>query len=361
MYILGVLIVVAAAALLNRLMKAQKARVVTEVQARSENVKAGPRVDVMAVSSAPPVRSVTLIGEARPFESVTLYAKVSGYLKDIKVDKGDKVQAGEVVAIVESPETDHQYQAAVADAKNKRLNAERAKTLVKKDMIAQQDADQAETDAQVAEANVEALATLKSYEILRAPFAGTVTARYADPGALLQNAATSQTSALPLVTISQTDSLRVYVYPDQRDAIFIHPGDPAQISMPERPEVKLAARVTRLSGELDPRTRTLLTEIDFDNSRGIILPGSFVQVTLRVPAPAYLQIPSEALVMRGEKPFVAVVTPENKVTFRPVTIADDDGQHVTVLSGLKKGERIALNLGQSVTEGQEIQPVSGEQ
>jgi membrane fusion protein, multidrug efflux system len=360
LYVVGLLVVVGSGLLLNRLLRAQKNRVVSEVQTRSESAKAGPRVKVASVATAPPERTVTLIGEARPFRSVILYAKVSGYLKDIRVDKGDAVQAGQVVAVIESPETDHQYQAALADSKNKRLNAERARTLVKKEMIAQQDADQAETDAQVAEAQVAALATLKAYEVLRAPFSGTVTARYADPGALLQNATNAQTSALPLVTISQTDRLRVYVYPDQRDAIFIRAGDRAEISMTERPESSLQARVTRMSGELDPRTRTLLTEIDFDNRKGRILPGSFVQVSLRVRTPAYLEVPSDALVMRGPKPFVAVVTPENKINFRVVDIANDDGQQVRIVSGLKKGERIALNVGESVAEGQEIQPVSGQ-
>src|SRR5207253_3116298 len=146
--------------------------------------------------------------------------------------------------------------------KNKRLDAERARTLVKRDMIAQQDADQAETDAEVAEANVKALATMKAYEVIRAPFAGTVTARYADPGALLQNAANSQTSALPLVTISQTERLRVYAYLDQRDAPFVHVGDGADVRLLERPGVALPGRVSRLSSELDPKTRMMLIEID---------------------------------------------------------------------------------------------------
>jgi len=356
LYLAGLAVVVAAALVLIRLLKSRKANVLAEVQTRTEVVKAGPRVQVYTVAPARPVRTIMLLGEAVPYQEVTLYAKVSGYLREIRVDKGDKVEGNQVVAVIESPETDQQYAAAVADAKNKRLNAERASKLVKRDMIAQQDADQAQTDAQVAEANVKALATIKSYEILRAPFAGTVTARYADPGALLQNAANAQTSALPLVRVSQTDQLRLYVYPDQHDATFVHVGDPAEISMTERPGVKLAAKVTRLTGELDPKTRTLLTEIDFDNRRGVIVPGSFVQISLRVRAPGYPEIPSDALVMRGDKPFVAVVTPANTVTFRPIVPSGDDGQHVRILSGLKPGERVALHLGESVAEGEKVQP-----
>jgi membrane fusion protein, multidrug efflux system len=356
LYLAGLAVLVAAGLILNRLLKSQKARVLAEVKTRTEVVTAGPRVQVYTVAPARPERTINLLGEAVPYQEVTLYAKVSGYLREIHVDKGDKVEVNQVVAVIESPETDQQYAAAVADAKNKRLNAERAQKLVKRDMIAQQDADQAETDAEVAEANVKALSTIKSYETLRAPFSGTVTARYADPGALLQNAANAQTSALPLVRVSQTDRLRVYVYPDQHDATFVHVGDRAEISMTERPGLKLAASVTRLSGELDSKTRTLLTEIDFDNRHGVIVPGSFVQVALRVRAPAYLEIPSNALVMRGAKPFVAVVTPAGTVTFRPIVPSGDDGQHVRVLSGLKAGERVALHLGESVAEGEKVQP-----
>jgi membrane fusion protein (multidrug efflux system) len=357
LYVVGVLVVLIVLLVYNRLLKSQRAGVATEAKARMAMVKAGPVVQVIRAGGVTGARTVSLIGEARPFVSATLYAKVSGYLKEIRVDKGDHVEAGQVVAIIESPETDHQYQAALADARNKRLNADRAATLVKRNMISQQDADTAEADAKVAEANVAALATLKSYEIIRAPFSGTVTARFADPGALVQNAANAQTSALPVVTVSKTDELRVYVYPDQRDAVFVKDGDPATITLPERPGVKLAARVTRVSGELDPKTRTMLTEIDFDNRRGLIVPGSFVQVTLYLHAPGYVEIPSSALVIRDEKPFVAVVDDHNRVSFRPVTIADDDGQNVRIVSGLKRGERVALSLGEHVAEGEQIQPV----
>jgi membrane fusion protein, multidrug efflux system len=330
-----------------------------EAAARNQQADAGPRVEVIRVSEAGAVHTVSLIGEAHPYQEAILYAKVSGYLRDIGVDKGDQVTAGEVLGHIESPETDHQYQAAVADAKNKRINADRAKALVARDMISHQDADQAEADAEVAEANVAELATLRSYEILKAPFDGTVTARYADPGALLQSAANSQTSALPLVTVSETGRLRVYVYPAQADAAFIRVGDPVVVTTPERPELKVTARITRLSGELDPKTRTMLTEIDFENPRGEILPGSFVEVSIKVRSgtAGAIEIPSRALVMRGSKPFVAVLTSDNRVSFRPVVLAEDDGINAWVISGLKRGERLAVNLSSGVSDGGKVQPV----
>ncbi|MBZ5563221.1 MAG: efflux RND transporter periplasmic adaptor subunit [Acidobacteriia bacterium] len=358
-YLVGSLLLVTCIGVAYRIWATRKVALAQENQSLAAAVAEGPRVAAVTVGEAPRERVISLLGEARPFVSATLYAKVSGYLKVINVDKGDQVQAGQVLAVIESPELDHQYDAAVADARDKRLDAQRAATLVKRDMISKQDADKAAADADVADATVASLATQRSYEVIHAPFAGTVVARYADPGALVQNAATSQTSALPVVAVAQTDLLRVYVYPDQRDAHFIRVGDSAEITLPERPEVHLRARVARTSGELDTKTRTMLTEIDFDNRRGVILPGSFVQVNLQIhqPQSGALEIPSEALVMRGSKPFVAVITPGNQVVHRPVVIGVDEGPRVRIVSGLKAGERIAVNLGESVADGSRVQPV----
>src|SRR5207302_11084050 len=138
-----------------------------------------------------------------------------------------------------------QYQAAVADAHNKELIASRTSALVQKKVVSQQMADQAEADAAVSQAQLEQIGTLKSYEELKAPFAGTVTARYADAGALIQSATTSQTSALPVVEISETARLRVYVYVDQAHAGFVHPGDAVTIFEQAHAETKVEARVTR--------------------------------------------------------------------------------------------------------------------
>ncbi len=358
LYLVGVVLLLVCVGAAYRLWGAKETSIAKEEKTLVQDVEAGPRVAVATVQPSPKERVVTLLGEARPFLTATLYAKVSGYLKSISVDKGDRVQQNQVLAVIESPELDHQYQAAVADAKNKRLDAERAKTLVKQDMISQQDADTAEAAAEVAEATVESLATQKSYEVLRAPFSGVVVARFADPGALVQNAATSQTSALPVVTVADTRKLRVYVYPDQRDAHLIRDGDPVDITLPERPEVHLRAAVTRVSGELDTKTRTMLTEIDFDNARGQILPGSFVQVNLRLRAKGGgLEIPAEALVMHGTQAMVAVVNAQDQVQFRRVVIGVDEGPRVRIVSGLNAGERIALNLGDRVADGSHIQPV----
>jgi RND family efflux transporter MFP subunit len=332
----------------------------TEGREREATLALGPHVRVTTVGHSAPQREVTVEAEAQPYATVTQYAKIAGYLRVIKVDKGDRVTKGEVLAVVESPELDQQYLAAQADAQNKRITEKRAKALVGPGVVSQQDYDTAAATADVADATQRAAADERGYEVLRAPFDGTVTARYADPGALMQSATSAQTSALPVVTVSQVDHLRIYAYLDQRDATFIREGQEADVALAERPGTAFKGKVTRLSHELDPKTRTMLVEVDLDNKEGLIVPGSFVQVTLKIPVPSLVQLPVAALVIRGLSPFVAVVGDDNRVTFAPVKLAGDDGKMARVLEGLKGNERVALNVGEDVAEGGLIQPLTEE-
>jgi RND family efflux transporter MFP subunit len=356
LYIGGAIVLVAAIVTVIALSAFKRSSVAQERRDRIASVTKGPVVQVVPVELSPGARAISLTGETRPFLSVALYAKVSGYLKEVRVDKGDRVTRGEVLAVVESPETDQEVEGAIADAKNKRTIADRDTALIAQKLIAPEEAEQAETNAQVAASTAERLRALKDYELIHAPFDGTVTARYADPGALVQNAAGSQTSALPVVEVGTTDSLRIFVYLAQRDAADIRRGQPVTITDPSRPGVHVIGAVTRYTGELDPNTRTLLAEIDLSNRHGSIVPGSFVQVSLAVAGPRYLEIPAEALIVRGTKDFVAVVSSDNRVTFREVHILDTDGVTVRLVSGVREGEHVALNLGDSVPEGQHVQP-----
>lgn len=338
LYITGVVLIALSAVAVVVLFMNRKISLADEAKARAAAVSAGTSVRVVSARRAPGERTVTLTGEALPYAMVTLYAKVSGYLKDIRVDKGDRVAAGDVIATIEAVELDRQYDSAAVDAVDKRRDAVRENTLVSQNLISQQDADHAEAAARESEANALALKTEKDYETLTAPFAGTVTARFADPGALLQSAANSQTTALPLVTLSRTDKLRVYIYLDQKDAAFVRIGDRAEISDASRPEVVLpAASITRISGQLDQVTRTLLAELDVDNKQGLLLAGSFVRVQLKFKTTPSIEIPAEALLMKGDKAYVAVVTEGNKVHFRPVVVADSDGKTVRIGSGVLEG------------------------
>lgn len=353
----GGLLVVLVVALLAVLIGIRRSQVRGELRDRRAAVAAGPRVPIAVAGLSPAKRTVVLSGEARPFAEVTLYAKVSGFLREIHVDKGDLVSRGQLLAVLESPELDRQYAAALADARTKRLFADRQRSLLKDGVIAQQDYDNAEAAAETAEETTASLKIQKEYQIIRAPFSGTVTVRFVDPGALLQSATTNQTASQPVVTLSQTDRLRIYIYLDQKNAAYVRKGDLAVIADAARPEVHVPASVTRISGALDLKSRTLLTELDLDNREGTILAGGFVQVSLTMKAPPLVQVPAEALLVRGEKSYAGVLGSDNRVRFREVSVADSDGKMVRSGAGLTEGDRVVLNPGSGISEGQLVQPV----
>ncbi|HEY2850140.1 MAG TPA: efflux RND transporter periplasmic adaptor subunit [Gemmatimonadaceae bacterium] len=321
---------------------------------RTSEVAAGPLVRTVNAVPSAKTHHLVLLAEARPFASVTLYAKVSGYLKWIGVDKGDRVKADQVVAIVESPETDAAWSAAKADHAQKALTASRLKTLLDRKFASQEETDLAAADEAVAAQRLESLAQQRDFEKLKVPFNGKVTARFADPGALVQNAASSQTSALPVVTVDDTDSLRVYAYLDQADAESVHPGLPATITMDERAGLRIPVKVSRTSGELDGKTRKLLVEFDLDNRNGAIVPGSFVHVDLDAPTVVLPELPSEALVVRQNRTLVAVVGADSTVRFHDVTVASNDGLRMRILHGVSSGDRVVLNAGDALADGARV-------
>jgi membrane fusion protein, multidrug efflux system len=329
-----------------------------DAQAREAEVKLGPRVRVATVKQSPGIRHLVLQGEARPFYEVTLYAKVAGFLADLKVDKGDRVKKNQLIAMVTAPELDSQYTAAVADARNKRVNAKRLSALAPTGVVSAQELELGQATADVADATQATLATERGYRIIRAPFDGVVTARFADPGTLIQSAANAQSGAVPIVSVSKGDELRVYVYPDQSSAPFVRAGDDVVITVPERPGWSRKAKVARTSGELSPKTRTMLTEVDIHNDDHVIVPGSYVQVTLDVQVPPLLEIPAEALTTRADKPQVPTLDAQQRIHYKPVVVADDDGQTVRLASGLAAGERVALDLGGTAQDGSPVQVVS---
>ena len=337
-----------AVALLATRRSAGAARVATTLNA---SVAEGPIVRTTLAQMAAPNPKVDFIGETRPYASVTLYAKVSGYLRNVTVDMGDKVKAGQVIATIESPETDRAYSGAKADYDNKQVMADRVAKLLDKKFVSPEESDQAKTEAAVARERLASLEEQRAYELLRAPFAGTITARFADPGALVQNAASSQTSALPVVTVSQTDSLRILVFLDQGDAASVRPGTQATIHLVERPGFSLPATVARMSGQLDAKTRKMVAEFDVTDRNGAIVPGSFVQVEMVVPTVPRPQAPIEALVVRGGKTFVAVVDKDSRIRFHPATVAQNDGRLVSFTDGVAAGDRLALSLGSSIADG----------
>ncbi len=298
-----------------------------------------------------------LIGEARPYETATLYAKISGYLEKINVDKGDKVTEGQLLAYVDNPEIDQQYNSALADLENKKKIADRDKKLLVKNFIAQEQADISQTAVDMAQANVKSLTEQQQYKSLKAPFTGTVTARYVDPGALIQNAINSQTSAQPVVTLAELGRLRIYVYVEQHDATFLKVGYPVDIMLTERPDVDIKASVTRIAGELDPHTRMMLCEVDIANKDNTIVPGSYVQVHIKNPADdksKKIIVPSVALIVHKDKTMVATIDKDSVLHFKEVKVLNNTGEKVSLSEGVEVGDRVALSVGESILDGQKV-------
>ncbi|HME28072.1 MAG TPA: efflux RND transporter periplasmic adaptor subunit [Acetobacteraceae bacterium] len=356
-YLIGSLVVAGAAFTGVRLWQDKDAQLVASREAMAEGLAKGPAVQVATIALGPKERLITLLGDTRPYQVATLYGKVAGYLKSIAVDRGDHVRSGQVVAEVESAETDRQYDAAVSDLENKKKNAEREHDLVARGWTSVQSADLANAVYRMAQANMEQQAVMKSYEILRAPFDGTVTARFVDVGAMVQSSITNQTSNQPVITIADMSQLRIDVYVEQKDVPYVHVGDLADVADGANPDRKMQARIARTSDQLDPRTRTLFTELDVDNSQGFLVPGAFAYVTLHVPVPSYPEIPVAGLVVRGTNTFIASVGADSMVRLQPVKVATTDGMRVSLAEGGRVGERVALNLPDEVSDGSRIRPI----
>lgn len=351
----GALTVAVAALGVGGLLWARQSGLRHEAQQRKADLEAGPRVRTAKVGVQGAERALVLQGEALPYASTTIYAKVSGFLRSIPVDKGTPVAKGQTLAVVESPETDRDTQALQADADNKRKNAERSRALGKEGLLSPRDVEQAEADARVADAKLASQATLKGYQVVRAPFSGVVTQRYADPGALVQNGGATST-AQPLVTLAQVDRLRVTVYLDASVASLVKAGTEIEIRPVERLDLVRRAKLSRVAGALDLRTRTLVVEADLDNRDGAFLAGGFVQVGLNVKASGRFAVPVEAVVLREGKPQAAVIQADGRVRFQTLRLGEEEDQRVRVLGGLQPGDTVVLNPPTGLKDGDRVQP-----
>ena len=175
---------------------------------------------------------------------------------------------------------------------------------------------------------------------------------------LVTNAQTNFVSAMPMFTISDDTKIRVYAYLQQADVPFVKNGDVAEVSDASNPDRKKQATITRMTGELEQRTRTMLIEVHLDNADNFLVPGGFAYLTLHVPVQSYPQIPVTALLTRGDENVVAVLE-NDTIRFRPVKVASTDGSTVSLADGLKPGEKIAVNVPDGVTNGSRVQPVAG--
>lgn len=354
--VVGALVVVVAAIVAFTRWLHRRHAITSERDARTNQVAKGPRVQVIAVGMSSAAKEIVLPGDVRGFEQATLYGKISGYLRSISVDRGDRVKKGKVVAILESPESDDDVAAAISDAVAKRVVAQRYAMLAASGVASSIDRENAEAAAEVAEASLARMKTLSGYELVRAPFDGIVTARYVDPGALVPAATSVTQTAQPIVDVATVDRLRVFIYLGQEDATFVKLGDPVDVWQDEKPSEVVAASIARTASALDPRTRTMQTEIDLDNRGRMFLPGVFVRVRLHVKVPPSPVVPNEAIVVREGESYVAIVE-NGKARMAKVDLGPTDGKSVRVLKGLNGGERVAINVPVLLEDGDAVEEV----
>jgi RND family efflux transporter MFP subunit len=350
----GVVLALFVLATVGILMFAQEHSLRKEGASRKAEVEAGPRVHTLVVGAGAGGSTLSFQAEALPMVSATLYAKIGGFLKEIRVDKGSRVQKGELLAVIQSPETEKQTLALKSNYENLQRIAENYVQLGREKIASVQDVDNAQAAAQVAKQNWLSQAELEGYQKLVAPFAGVVTARFVDPGAFIQNASSS-TASQPIVTVADVSRLRVTFFLDQNTATLVRVGQAVEVSPAEHPDQVSRGQISRVAGALDLRTRTMLAEADLDNRDGKFMSGGYVRVALRLPrGDGRMEIPSEALLMKGDKPFAAFFE-GGQVHLRPLVLGDDVGSRVRVLQGLSVGTRIILNPNPGLRDGDRVQ------
>jgi multidrug efflux pump subunit AcrA (membrane-fusion protein) len=335
----------------------------------SQTAALGPHVLVTTISGGGASRTIELPASIHGYIETPVYAKVPGYMKTINVDKGDHVKAGQVIAIIESPETDKQ----VADARSflwiQNVTDIRNQELVRQQVVPQQTADQTHSAMLQAKALYQQELAMQGYEIVRAPLDGIVTARFVDPGTLIP-AATSPVSATPnavflptnntstpIVSLASQAPLRVYAYVPQTFSSLIKDGDPATVTVADFPNRKYPGTVTRHPEALDQTTRTMQVEVDLPNQDRSLFPGMYanVKMTAHVTV-SNLTAPDDALIFRNDKIYLPVVR-DNHLKLVEVTVGHDSGYTVEVSGDLHAGERIAVNVGEAARDGEAVQPV----
>jgi RND family efflux transporter MFP subunit len=321
-----------------------------------------PTVVVTNVSRLASGLQLTLPGDVRAFEETKIYARADGYLLKWNTDIGTKVEAGQVLAEIDSPELDqelNQSRAALAQAQANlilaRSSAERWLALLKDRAVSQQEVDEKsgalaarEADVNAAAAAVSRLEKLSSFKVVRAPFSGTITRRHVDVGALIRAAGNSSA----LFDLAQTDTLRVQVNVPQAYLRDVTIGSTVAIAVAEYPGQTFGGKVLRTSGAFDAATRTMLTEIEVPNHRGELFPGIHVDVQLSLTqANPPMVVPATAVMARGDGLQVAEVDQGNAIRLQKVQVGRDLGTALEILSGLQDGARIVTNPTDTLTDG----------
>ncbi|MBK5550350.1 MULTISPECIES: efflux RND transporter periplasmic adaptor subunit [unclassified Pseudomonas] len=311
--------------------------------------------------------SLRLPAHLEAWSKAPIHARVSGYLKDWKTDIGTQVKAGQILGEIDSPDLDQQVAQTHARLIQEQANARLAETtatrwqnLLATHSVSRQEADEKLSNAAAAKANAQAaaadyarLSALEDYKTIRAPFAGTITARNTDIGQLIKADSDSDPE---LFDIADTHQLRLYVPVPQNYASVIRPGMQAELIVPEHPGQHFTARLIGDSTAVDRRSGTLLAQFVADNPDGALLPGDYAEATLQIPADTHgVSIPASSLIFRAQGTQVAVLDPDNHVHLRDIHIGLDLGERLVIDQGLKPADRVVDNPPDALREGDAVQ------
>jgi RND family efflux transporter MFP subunit len=328
-----------------------------------------PAVAVVTPERGAPKEEIVLPGTIQAFTDAPIYARTNGYLRKWYADIGAHVGAGQLLAEIDTPELDQQLQAARADLATAQANArlaqttaERYRDLIRTDSVSRQDLDNAngtlearEAAVESARANVRRLEQLQSFRRIESPFAGVVTARNTDIGALID----SGSNAKELFHVASVNRLRVFVNVPEVYSRAARAGLEAELTLKEFPGRRFVGTLARTSSSIDVASRTLLTEIDVDNTKGELLPGSYAEVHIKLPsAAATMKLPVDALIFKTDGLQVATVDAANRVALVTVTAGRDFGDAVEIVAGLHGDERIVANPPDSLAPGQVVRVVT---
>ncbi len=372
--------------------------------AGADGQEAVTAVGVATVMRKPIMRQITVSSELVPFQEIDVYAKESGYVKDLLVDYGSRVQKGQLMAVLEIPELEIQLRqdtAAIESASQRvthaqheldRLEAQHhvvhlqagrlsgvAKT--RPGLVAQQEVDDAQGKDLALEAQVEAgksayqtaesqLEEAKAkqerdkvmfdYARITAPFAGVVTQRFANLGTLMQAGTNSSTQAMPLVRLSQDDLFRLVIPVPESYVKYIHIGDPVQVRVPSLDKV-VPGKVTRFSVDVTADTRTMHTEVDVLNPSHVLMPGLFAEAILTLERnDSALVVPLQAVSQAGNQASILLVDPNNTLQERKIALGFETAADAEVLSGLNEGDRVVVGDRASLKAGLHVKPREAE-
>jgi RND family efflux transporter MFP subunit len=356
-------------------------------RATQDAAAAPPPVDVITAKAVGAMQHLVLPGYTAAWHASTIYARVDGFVGNWFVDIGDRVHAGQVLALIETPDLDAQLAAARAQ-----LKADQAKVLVRKaetefarttyarwrdspkGVVSEQEREEkkagydsavaqqtsAEADVALAQAQADRYQVLAQFKKVTAPYDGVITVRDIDIGNLVTAGSSSTTTLLYVMT--QNDPIRIFVDAPQSAADdLINSNAPVQIQTHAGVTRDVSGKVARTSGALNPQARTLRVEVDIPNPKDEFVPGMYVKVGFGLPPRGLVQVPAAALIFRASGPQVALVDHSGRVSFRSVAIGRDDGSVVELSSGVAPGDQLALNISSQIVDGELVraQPAGG--